>query len=269
MLEKVSKNQIQWRGLEKMDELRKKKDSTLESEQGKMRALQKKNLELDYYIERLLVLNRDDGLGLYCAVDDIVKVIGGDDVSSDATATANANDNTDANADADGDSAVQMDTDDKEEKTKPSKCTIVIRAPADSTMAIPLSSPDKPHRILVTNQSAVAEPVESKSRKRSRMTTLLSMSNTNMTYDKKHPEDDADEVGTIHPIDVMFFNSAYDAESKSYKMKKGPKRITPMSVMLDAIARGVERDGGACGSQIGDSSDWYPKFDDQGVSDFF
>jgi hypothetical protein len=168
ILRKISKNQIEWKGIEKMDGLRSKKDSTLEGEQEHVKKLKSKILELDGFIGKLQGMNREKAAGLHCTVNDIIR-------------------------------AVNNDPEKEDERSE--KCTLIVRAPRGSVLEIPFSLKGEPRKINVTNQGAAAECAENKSRKR-RMPTLLPMGGS------KKAAIDGDSIGmgmkVIDPIDVIY-----------------------------------------------------------------
>ena len=98
---------------------------------------------MDTMIETI-EMNREQGFNLYCTMTDIIKA---------------ANHHIDKNKKKDDDE----DTD--ENQPKVNKCTIIVQAPAWSTLEIPLSIKGGRRKLNITNGGAAAEYTEDKSKR--------------------------------------------------------------------------------------------------------
>ena len=264
MLEKVSKSQIQWRGIEKMDELRKRKkdkvgsdnrsgrNSTLEAQQKQISELQSKALDLDLQIKKLQEFRQDNAARLHCTVSDIASAI-------------DMNNSSNVNQDENGRKS-------NIKKMNPDKFRLVIGAPVGSTIEIPYiytqSGMEKPTKLRITNQSAHVANIESKSRKRKISAPIIPTSE-NDNLDPAHKKLTGNRLDkepmAIDPIQLIWMKSSFDTEKKSYQLKT--RHLTPLNAAVDKVMRGLDMSGGS-----GDyfSSDHFAVVEEeQNVSDFF
>jgi hypothetical protein len=207
ILRKISKNQIEWKGIEQVNGIQSSKDASLESEQDAVKKLKDEIGELDAMIETIAEMNREQGCNLYCSITDIIKA---------------ANHHVDENKKKDDDEGKEAN----ENQHKSNKCTFIVQAPAWSTVEIPFSVNGGRRKLNITNGGATAEYTEVKSKKR-RLPILVPVGRSKKAVTDENKVNAGMAMTVTDPIDVIYVKDGSQ-----------PIHIEPSKVVLDKVLSG-------------------------------